>query len=149
MPFFFWLSISVVILLTVFRFWPVTGAGNTSDIFTVDHGNRPNYYQSTENEGQFNVPITALEDALAVQIAKTPRIKQTFADRTVGFCATYVERSFVFGFPDILSVKIEELSPSTAIITLHSQSKFGYSDFGVNRKRIKKLLAGLRQQLGT
>jgi uncharacterized protein (DUF1499 family) len=146
---YFWLGFSCIVALCVFRFWPVTSANITTDIFTADHGRKPNYYLSNENEGQFNVSANALENAFIAQLSNTPRLKETFVNRSDVFLATYVERSLVVGFPDVMSVKIETRSPSSAAITLFSQSKFGYSDFGVNRKRVKNLLAGLRQQLGT
>lgn len=144
MPFYAWIGIAIIGTLCAIRFWPVTAI----DI-AADHGKKPNYYQSSEHEGLFDVPASTLEAAFMAWISKQPRMKEVSTNRTGFFRATYVQRSLVFGFPDIISVQIKTVTPTSASIALMSKSKFGYSDFGVNRKRVKTLLAGLRQQLGT
>lgn len=49
-------------------------------------------------------------------------------------------RSFLFGFVDDLEL---HLRPSEGIIAVRSASRIGYSDFGVNRRRIEDLRASL------
>jgi uncharacterized protein (DUF1499 family) len=149
MPIYLWLGTFCIIALCVFRFWPVSVPDINSDIFTADDRSKPNYYASNPTEGQFAVSAIELHSALMKQLSKSPRLKAMSSSNEDGFYAIYVERSFAFGFPDFLSIKIEEKTHNRTVITLFSKSKFGYSDLGVNRKRIKKLLAGLRQQLGT
>ncbi len=51
--------------------------------------------------------------------------------------------SAIFGFVDDLEL---HLRPSNAIIAIRSASRLGYSDFGVNRKRIKTLRTMLYSQ---
>ena len=51
--------------------------------------------------------------------------------------------SAVFGFVDDLELY---LRPTDNIIAVRSASRLGYSDFGVNRKRVENLRARLRQQ---
>ncbi len=51
--------------------------------------------------------------------------------------------SVVFGFVDDLEL---HLRPADNIIAVRSASRLGYSDFGVNRKRIETLRARLQQQ---
>ena len=48
---------------------------------------------------------------------------------------TYVQRTALMGFPDYISVKAVEVGGGSALI-IWSRSRFGYSDMGVNRKRI-------------
>ena len=52
-------------------------------------------------------------------------------------------RSAVFGFVDDLEL---HLRPAQNVIAVRSASRLGHSDFGVNRKRVEKLRALLRQQ---
>lgn len=49
-------------------------------------------------------------------------------------------RSFLFGFVDDLEL---QLRPTEGIIALRSASRLGYSDFGVNRRRLEALRASL------
>ena len=49
-------------------------------------------------------------------------------------------RSFLFGFVDDLEL---QLRPGEGIVAVRSASRLGYSDFGVNRRRIEDLRASL------
>ncbi len=60
------------------------------------------------------------------------------------FWATYVQRSRLFGFPDYITVRIFDLADGTSGIAVWSRSRYGYSDLGVNRERVEKLLAALQ-----
>ncbi|MEM7060762.1 MAG: DUF1499 domain-containing protein [Pseudomonadota bacterium] len=53
---------------------------------------------------------------------------------------TYVQRTTVLGFPDYISVKAIEVDGGSALI-IWSRSRYGYSDLGVNKKRIDAWLA--------
>ena len=55
---------------------------------------------------------------------------------------TYVQRSAVLGFPDYITVKTVETEKGAGLI-IWSRSRFGYSDLGVNKKRIDGWLASL------
>ena len=52
-------------------------------------------------------------------------------------------RSAVFGFVDDLEL---HLRPAEKMIAVRSAAQVGYSDFGVNRKRIEELRTQLKQQ---
>ncbi len=149
MSIYVWFAIFGLAALSIFRIWPVSAPENGSVFLTIDHGSKPNYYKSLPEEGLFDVPADQLERAFIAQISDLPRLKRLKEDHSDGFSATYIQRSLIFGFPDAITVRITPQSKSGALIMLFSKSKFGYSDIGVNRKRVKSLLAGLRQQLGT
>lgn len=53
---------------------------------------------------------------------------------------TYVQRSTVLGFPDYITVKAVEVDGGAALI-IWSRARYGYSDLGVNKKRIDGWLA--------
>jgi len=52
-------------------------------------------------------------------------------------------RSMIFRFVDDLTL---HLSPSNGIIDIRSASRTGYSDFGVNRRRVENLRKKLQQK---
>jgi len=55
---------------------------------------------------------------------------------------TYVQRSRFIGFPDYVTVKAVALERGAALI-VYSRSRYGRSDFGVNRTRVEAWLAAL------
>lgn len=77
-------------------------------------------------------------DAIALA---TPRVERIAGGPQLLF-ATYVQRSAVFGFPDYISVRAVE-GEDGAALAIWSRSRFGYSDLGVNRRRVEGWLATL------
>jgi uncharacterized protein (DUF1499 family) len=146
MQIFLWIALFFIVAICVFRLWPVSASDISADPFNSNPPQKPNFYISTDAEGEFNVSAPDLLSALQVLIETETRLKLVTDN---GYQATYIERSLVMGFPDILSIKIEEISPTSASIKLFSRSKFGYSDLGVNRKRVQTLLSALRQEFRT
>jgi hypothetical protein len=57
---------------------------------------------------------------------------------------TYMHRSMLFRFPDIITVEFKELSPTTSTFSIFSRSMLGHSDFGANRRRALQWERGLR-----
>ena len=53
---------------------------------------------------------------------------------------TYVHRTPLMGYPDYISVKAVETEGGPALV-IYSRSRFGKSDFGVNKSRIDNWLA--------
>lgn len=87
--------------------------------------------------------VSALElmerfDAIA---RSAPRVKRIAGGPQLLF-ATYVQRSAVFGFPDYISVRAVE-GEDGAALAIWSRSRYGHSDFGVNRARIEGWLEAL------
>ncbi len=60
--------------------------------------------------------------------------------------AAYVSRSRVFNFPDTIEVKVSGKDNASTLV-IYSASKYGSSDFGVNRKRVEAWLAQLDADL--
>ena len=61
---------------------------------------------------------------------------------------TYVQRSQVFGFPDLISVRVEESGEGGATVAIFSRARFGKSDMGVNERRVRRWLDGLERAVG-
>ncbi|MEM6932316.1 MAG: DUF1499 domain-containing protein [Pseudomonadota bacterium] len=55
---------------------------------------------------------------------------------------TFVQRSRLIGFPDYITVKALPVEDGAALIVF-SRSQYGYSDWGVNEKRVKDWLSKL------
>ena len=53
---------------------------------------------------------------------------------------TYVVRTPIMGYPDYISVKAVEVEGGSSLL-IYSRSRFGKSDFDVNRERIDRWLA--------
>ena len=144
----FIIAVAVVAILSL-RFWPLSNADFHVDPFTIAPPNSPNFYLSKNEEGIFSVPAHSLVQALEKMVATLPRVTRISAGSDGLFHVTYVSRSLVFGFPDLISIKILESSPTSSKIKLFSRSRFGHSDLGVNRARVQVWLATLRENLGT
>ena len=57
--------------------------------------------------------------------------------------AHFVARSTPLGFPDLIAVQVLEDGPGRSRLVIWSRSVYGYSDFGVNRKRVARWLAAV------
>ena len=72
-------------------------------------------------------------------VASLPRTKIVLADNN----DIHAEcRSLIFRFVDDLTL---HLTPSNGLIDIHSASRIGYSDLGVNRRRVENIRKILRQ----
>ena len=58
-----------------------------------------------------------------------------------------VQRSAVFRFPDFVVVQAIDLGGGKASLAIYSRSKYGRSDFGVNKARVQAWLALLKKEL--
>jgi uncharacterized protein (DUF1499 family) len=76
--------------------------------------------------------------ALGDGFPRTTRIAEWPERRQV----QWVQRSALAKFPDIIAAELAS-GPAGAGLFLYSRSLFGYSDFGVNRRRVKAWLAAL------
>ena len=53
----------------------------------------------------------------------------------------------VFGFKDDVNIIAESTGPDESILHIKSASRVGESDLGVNRRRIKRIIATVNQKL--
>jgi uncharacterized protein (DUF1499 family) len=76
-------------------------------------------------------------------ISKQPRVeRRAVSEDELQY--DFVQRSPLLRFPDTITVRFIPLSPTTSTLAMYSRSHYGYSDFGVNRRRIETWLASLR-----
>ncbi|MGB8815112.1 MAG: DUF1499 domain-containing protein [Paracoccaceae bacterium] len=60
-----------------------------------------------------------------------------------GTFVTYITRSRLMGYPDLTSVKVTA-AQGGADVAIFARSRFGSSDFGVNRARVEAWVAQLK-----
>lgn len=95
---------------------------------------------------RFDLPPSALARRLGAVIGATARTRLLAGSPEAGL-ATYVTRSRVFAFPDYTTVRIEPDGAGSRV-TLFGRLRYGRSDFGVNRARIRGWLEKLRDGEG-
>ena len=95
---------------------------------------------------RYPLPAARLFTAITAVAATEPRTEPltAYADRLE---ASFVVRSRVFGFPDVILLRVTPQGEAASTLTLHSSSLYGYSDFGVNRRRLEHWLARLETVL--
>jgi uncharacterized protein (DUF1499 family) len=94
----------------------------------------------------FEVPVEALQEAWARMIADEPRVRLLQRDdaaRTL----EYEVRSRFLRFPDRVSVRFVPLGAARSTIALFSRSVYGYYDFGVNERRVRRWARRLREHI--
>ena len=52
----------------------------------------------------------------------------------------FIQRTALFRFPDTITVRFIPLEDDLSTVAIYSRSKYGYSDWGVNEKRIDRWL---------
>jgi uncharacterized protein (DUF1499 family) len=94
----------------------------------------------------YNVPATTLRDRWLRMVAQQPRVQQISVSPD-GLQYDFLQRSRIMRFPDSITVRFMPLRDTTSTLALYSRSHYGYSDFGVNRKRVEAWLAALQRVL--
>jgi uncharacterized protein (DUF1499 family) len=61
--------------------------------------------------------------------------------------ATYIQRSEIFHFPDIVTVEFVDLGGGRSSLAIDSRSRYGKGDLGVNRRRVTAWMAVLRNMM--
>jgi hypothetical protein len=61
--------------------------------------------------------------------------------------ATYIQRSAVLRFPDIVTVEFIPLGADRASLAIDSRSRYGKGDMGVNRRRVVEWMGVLQQMM--
>lgn len=116
-------------------------------------GAKPNEYRAAPPgatrfpaDAETRVYAEAPRDLLArfhAMALKQPRTRAIAGSRDE-MMITYVQRSRLFRFPDYITVKVVPVDGGAGLI-IWSRSRYGTSDFGVNRARVEAWLAALEQ----
>ena len=127
------------------------------DFATLQRGPTPNQYLlcpaklcQTQTDGEapvFDVSVSKLRDDWDELIADQPRVQVLRRDLT-NEQVDYVQRSRVFRFPDIITVRFLPVDDTHATLAIYSRSVYGKGDMGVNRARVEEWLTRLKAQSG-
>jgi uncharacterized protein (DUF1499 family) len=123
---------------------------------TLQRSNKPNSYlvcpkhycTTTVDDTApiFEVNIAELKTAWVKLIAAQPRIEllEMSSDHLT---YQYVQRSFLFRFPDIINVKLIPINNHQSTLAIYSTAIYGYSDFNVNQNRVRNWLTALSNEI--
>ena len=114
---------------------------------TAKRGKRPNQYfllpgadRSPAPEYEMSAAALATKfDAMAMGQADIKVLAGNASDLWV----TYIQRSRLMRYPDYISVKFIALENDRSTLAIYSRSRFGRSDLGVNKARIKAWIKAL------
>lgn len=90
----------------------------------------------------YEMDADTLEDLLATKLLALPRTKEALRSADDGQRA-FVQRSALIGFPDTLIFQTYEADAGKSAVAIYSRSHIGWSDMGVNKRRVSELLASL------
>jgi hypothetical protein len=109
----------------------------------------PDYCNAAEAAASpvFAVPWQRLARYWDTAITGEPRIVRLAAEPGSAR-RVLIQRSAVFRFPDIVVVEFVALGSEQSSLAIYSRARYGKLDFGVNRRRVERWLALLRQAAG-
>ena len=95
----------------------------------------------------FGVAPDQLRDAFLAVTSEAPRTK-LLNQSADGLRLSLVQRSAVLRFPDYIDVSIlpAAVDGDGSTIAIYSRSRFGYSDLGVNQRRVEEWMTALRRK---
>jgi uncharacterized protein (DUF1499 family) len=94
----------------------------------------------------FKAAPSAVRDALLAVAAGEPRTTVLERDDHA-FAYELVQKSAVFKFPDLISVRLIADGAGT-IMAIYSRAKLGHRDFGVNRARVTRWVDAIKAKFG-
>lgn len=95
----------------------------------------------------FPVPAEQLREIVAGVAREDPETQIVYSARWEDQ-DRYVARTRLMRFPDTINVLVLPISADESTLALYSRSQIGYSDWGVNRKRIERWLERIGQRAG-
>jgi uncharacterized protein (DUF1499 family) len=105
---------------------------------------KPNHWLVADGGDAPPVTLPLSADEVAAKVARiamaTPRTDLLAGQ---GTHTTWITRSAIMGYPDYTSVMITPTATGSSV-TLYARSRFGQSDFGVNRARVESWLKQLQ-----
>jgi len=119
----------------------------TIDFNNIQFPKSPNFYYSSAKNSIVNISISTLEKHWDDMISKQPRVTLLLSKKN-GRQRVYVQLSAFWHFPDFIDAKFIVINSKRSSLEIYSRSYFGYSDFGVNKKRIKQWILALKNEIG-
>lgn len=123
------------------RLWPIDAAAQHVDPAQATPPSTPNFVLLTGDQAPA-FPILQAELAATLARALIDEGGQRIAGDLAQGHATYLFRSRLFGFPDLVSITLTPEGPGTRV-QIFSRSLMGHGDMGVNRARVDRLTRAL------
>lgn len=115
--------------------------GKPNDYLVAEGGNQPPVVLQADR--------AAAAAALEAVVAAEPSTSVLAGNAAEGF-VTYVQRSRLMGFPDIVSITLSPVDTDARASTevrIYARARDGHSDLGVNAERVARWLAALEARL--
>ena len=124
-----------------------------TDFATLTRPNKPNTFLMAP-EGlckaakvdvvspRYGVPAARLRQAFLQAVIAKPRVSHSFRDDAAMY-DDFVVRSFLFRFPDLISVQFMDEKGGKSTLAIYSRSVYGHSDLGVNKARTTEWIRDL------
>lgn len=93
---------------------------------------------------EFNLDVADLRVQFNELVQREPNVVQVVSDNEE-LQDRYVQRSKILRFPDTITVRFIKLKKDRSTLAIYSRSQIGYSDMGVNKKRMIRWLGLLSQ----
>ena len=130
-------------------------AGEAVDFTHLDLPSRANAYllcpadplicnlKADEASPVFAIDPARLRERWMEMAAAEPRVHLVSAEKDRQHLV-YIQHTFFFHFPDIITVEFMPTSNGRSTLALLSRSRYGESDFGVNAARVRAWIAKLK-----
>lgn len=144
----FWLVLFLIILALIVVVVIIANARPDFDCkaslddFPAPDGKPHEFRLEGKNAREFPEPPEELSRRLDALALAQPRVKRLCGDVKSGRMI-YEARSPFFRFPDYVYAHIDAAPKHQSRISILSRSRFGVSDFGVNKKRVESWLNAL------
>ena len=94
----------------------------------------------------YGAPVDEVRAAWEEMLSREPRVKELHRDLQATQI-DYVQRSAVWRFPDIITIRFIAIGDKKTTIAIYSRSIYGAGDFGVNKTRIRDWISKLNGML--
>jgi uncharacterized protein (DUF1499 family) len=94
---------------------------------------------------KYDIPVAELQRQWQQYLASEPGLS-LIQDHPDGQQVTYVARSNLIGYPDLITLRFIETGAQQSTLAIYSRSIYGYSDLGVNQNRIKEWVSSFSNQ---
>lgn len=115
-------------------------------LVTVLSGKPNQFLLEAKNAPVFDVKAKVLAETFDKVALARPNVR-LLAGSIDDLWLTYVQRSALMRYPDYISVRFLDRPDGTATLAVFSRSRFGYSDLGVNQKRVNAWVVALEQAI--
>lgn len=143
--FFLYLIVFVAVLgMAYIRLAPSDQTVWHTDPETTQSTGKPNDYRLVGDASQvYNIAASELANLVDDFIQNQPRVIR-LAGQVDELLITYVQRTPIMGYPDYITIKIIQQGASQSKLAIFSRSRFGHSDFGVNKRRIVEWVTAIQ-----